>query len=196
MNKDGAFLQGGIIPLLSKRDWRLNKKCCVTFLATTVAFVLVAVSIGCYFYAARNYDQLDSFKQYGVANVTRSPSFGKVSYSKCIYWRWFSICFSFINDPQHKINVDKFSLMQGKTLVKRLASLQGCAKYSLNGSLDLSKLYKEFRKHLFSPRKCLLMCLQPKMWLAYPNSIRLYLLENDMGTFSVKINFVNMQRYK
>ena len=54
MHKDGAFLQGGIIPLLSKRDWRLNKKCCVTFLATTVAFVLVAVSIGCYFYASRS----------------------------------------------------------------------------------------------------------------------------------------------
>ena len=79
MNKDGFFLKGGIVPMLGKRDWRVNKKCCLTFLGTTVAFVLVAVSIGCYFYAERNYDQLLSFKQYGVSNVTRSPVSGKVS---------------------------------------------------------------------------------------------------------------------
>ena len=84
MNKDGAFLQGGIIPLLSKRDWRVNKRCCLTILGTTVTFVLVAVSIGCYFYAARSYDQLHSFKQSDVVNVTHLPVFGKVSWSKCI----------------------------------------------------------------------------------------------------------------
>ena len=67
------------MPMLSKRDWRINKNCCLTFLGTTVAFVLVAVSIGCYFYAARNYDQLHSFKQSDVANVTKSLVFGKVS---------------------------------------------------------------------------------------------------------------------
>ena len=52
-------------------------------------------------------------------------------------------------------------------------------KTFLNGSLDYSKLYKEFRKNIFPFRKCV---LQPKIHLAFENSIRPYLQKSDTGS--------------
>ena len=80
------YLMAGIVPMLNKKDWHINKKCCFILFRATVVFLLVATSIGCYFAASRNSIQHGNLNDFDVVVVTGSPDFGKLAWSKCIYW--------------------------------------------------------------------------------------------------------------
>ena len=82
MDKVGFYMKGGIVPMLSKSDWRLNKKCCLILISTTVVFLLTAISIGCYYAASRDSNQYGNYKDFDVVSVTDSSLLGKFSHSK------------------------------------------------------------------------------------------------------------------
>ena len=63
--------------MMSKTNWRVNKKCFQVFFRATVVYLLVAISIGCYFLAKKDSNQYGDLLDFNVANVTGSSLFGK-----------------------------------------------------------------------------------------------------------------------
>ena len=80
-NEADIIMKAGIIPILNKNVWRTNRKCCHLFLSTTVVFLLIVVSLGCYYAASRNSNQQGDFKDFEIANVTALPVFGNFIFS-------------------------------------------------------------------------------------------------------------------
>ena len=63
--------------MMSKRNWHVNKKCFQVFFRATVVYLLVAISIGCYFFAKKDSNLDGDLLDFDVANVKGSSLFGK-----------------------------------------------------------------------------------------------------------------------